>query len=170
MTFQMNDDEWLMRQLELEGDDDCVLAGNLVRVPEEEVEKILSSPMNNENSELTDTTRQLALAKLIKHARWERGMTLPEFAELADVDEQELLAIEKEKASYIAPRTVYQLSQILQISNHKLGALAGILQPRETRLKEATIQFAANTETACKLSPEQQEELHEFVALLSEGD
>ena len=44
----MNDDEWLMRQLELEGDDDCVLAGNLVRIPEEEVEKILSSPMNDD--------------------------------------------------------------------------------------------------------------------------
>jgi len=48
MTFQMNDDEWLMRQLELEGDDDCVLAGNLVRIPEEEVERILSSPMIND--------------------------------------------------------------------------------------------------------------------------
>ena len=48
MTFQMNDDEWLMRQLELEGDDDFILGGNLVRIPEEEVERILSSPMIND--------------------------------------------------------------------------------------------------------------------------
>jgi len=44
----MNDDEWLMQQLELEGTNDFILGGNLVRIPDEEVEKILSSPMNND--------------------------------------------------------------------------------------------------------------------------
>ena len=48
MIFQMNnDDEWLMRKQELIGDDDSILGGNLVRIPEEEVEKILSFPMND---------------------------------------------------------------------------------------------------------------------------
>jgi len=50
MTFQMiNDDEWLARLRELIGDDDCVLGGNLVRMPEEEVERILSSQMINDD-------------------------------------------------------------------------------------------------------------------------
>ena len=42
MTYQMNDDEWLMQQLALESDNDCVLGGNLVRI-------------SSENSDVTDT-------------------------------------------------------------------------------------------------------------------
>ena len=49
MTFQMiNDEEWLKWQRDLIGDDDFILGGNLVRIPEEEVEKILSFQMNDD--------------------------------------------------------------------------------------------------------------------------
>ena len=49
MTFQMiNDEEWLARLRELIGDDDCVLGGNLVRMP-------------NEDSDFSDTIRPLQM-------------------------------------------------------------------------------------------------------------
>ena len=72
----INDEEWLKWQRDLIGDDECVLAGNLVRIPEEEVERILSSQMNDDcimgenlvrpeypednKTEISDATLQIA--------------------------------------------------------------------------------------------------------------
>ena len=45
MTFQMiNDEEWLVRLRDLIGDDDFILGGNLVRIPDDK-------------SDVTDTTQ-----------------------------------------------------------------------------------------------------------------
>lgn len=156
MTYQMNDESWLMKQIEHEGNG-CILGGNLVRLQQQE-------------KELSTTTRKLALAKLIAYARREKGMNIAEFATFANIDEQELLAIENGEISYYSPRTIWQLSQSLGLSQKKLGELAGISQSREIKLAEATIQFAAYSETVAGLSPEEQEALHGFVSYLSEGD
>ena len=104
MAFQMNnDDEWLMRKQELIGDDDFVLGGNLVRIPEEEVKRILSSPMNNENSELTDTIRQ----------------PVCEFP-IEVINEQNFIQIDEDKIKFIC-------SKIISDAGFRTGLLVVVL-------------------------------------------
>src|SRR5438067_13336131 len=70
-------------------------------------------------------TRQ-ALAWLINLRRRERQLSLEGLAEKADIDLRELWCIEQAEEMDLAPRTVYQLAEVLHLPAAKLMQLSGL--------------------------------------------
>ena len=78
-----NDREWLLQLLEKEGDGIMSVGGLANQLAREEAER--DEPM--------ESTRRLAFAKLVELSRRKRRLTVPQLAEKADVDTDELLAL-----------------------------------------------------------------------------
>lgn len=111
-------------------------------------------------------TGRIAFARFLDLARRWRSLSLESLAERGNVDLSELVEIIEEHAQP-SPRTVYQLSQVLEIPNETLMELAGLIQPRE-EVAEAAVRFAARSEPTVELSKDERDALEEFVKVLVE--
>lgn len=103
-------------------------------------------------------------ARFLDLARRARHLTLEALAARAEVDLAELVGI-AEAGQQPTPRTVYQLSRVLDVSAENLMELAGLAEPRQ-ELAQAAVRFAARSEPTVELSEEQRNALDEFVKVL----
>jgi len=110
----------------------------------------------------------LAFAKLVELRRRQYGLSAEALADKAAIDLEEVVNIERGEGIVPEPRTVRQLAQVLQLPERKLQQLAGLVEAKDNRLREATVRFAARSEPVENLLPEEQEALEEFVKLLAE--
>jgi len=62
------------------------------------------------------------------------------------------------------------LADCFDLPDRKLAKLSNITTVYDTRLKEAAIRFAANSESVMELSRDERHALTEFVKFLASGD
>lgn len=123
---------------------------------------------DGEDSRFSDCDySRVAFGRLVQLSRRGQRLSVEEFAEKADIDVTELLNIER-TACIPEPRTVHQLSGILNIGIKKLLQLSGLTKEREAGLVEEAVRFAARSESLEKLSAEEVHALEHFVSVLSE--
>lgn len=112
--------------------------------------------------------RPRVLGQLIEYTRRRMGLSLEDLSKRASVALGELLAIERDNA-IPTPRALYQLAQHLDLPFGKLQELAGLAEPRDERLNEAALRFAARSEPTAQLSAAEREAYEEFIKVLAES-
>jgi transcriptional regulator with XRE-family HTH domain len=110
----------------------------------------------------------IVFGRFVRLMRRNRGLTLEKLAEDADVEIAELVEIEDDARHKPQPRTVYQLANYFQVPRSNLLQVAGLTAPKDARLLEEAVRFAARSEPVAALSPEERAALEAFVAVLSE--
>jgi transcriptional regulator with XRE-family HTH domain len=153
--------EWLERKLQ-QGDDADVGAGG---TPLEKFKKDMK--------QRTVTPAVLAdvptdLGKVVRFVREQRGWTRSELADLADVDEAEIEAIEAQGSYDPAPRTVGQLADACRFSRTRFIALAN--HRLEVAANESVIRYAAKSKGTASVSDDQYELIRTLIEVLSQGD
>jgi transcriptional regulator with XRE-family HTH domain len=111
--------------------------------------------------------------QFIEFARRKMDLSIEEFADEADIDLDELLAIEYNIGVTPTLNTVQKLAKVLDLSPTSLMELAGLVETSEPGLKQAALRFAARAEPTAKLSKVEREAYEDFVQELrarSSGD
>lgn len=157
MTTEFNA-EWCLNMAQLEGDaeigagllaSDPVFYGELIEQPAQE-------------------EAQVAFGRFVRLMRRDRGLNRERLADDADIDILELVNIEENPYFKPEVRTVYQLSAFFDLPRVNLLQIAGLTQPKDERIYEEAVRFAARAEPVAALSPEERSALETFVAVLSE--
>jgi transcriptional regulator with XRE-family HTH domain len=153
--------EWLERKLQ-QGDDADVGAGG---TPPEQFKKDMQ--------QRTVTPAVLdhvptELGKVIRFVREQRGWTRSELADLADVDEAEIEALETQTTYDPAPRTVGQLADACHFSRVKFIALAN--HRLEVAANDGVIRYAAKSNGTASVSDDQYDLIRALVEVLSQGE
>src|ERR1051326_5744987 len=111
---------------------------------------------------------RLAFGRLINLWRRKKGLRMDELADKAKIDLVELIEIERNLDFIPEPRTVFQLAQVLELSNERLLQLSGNTNVRDLSLGQEAVRFAARSESVEKLNKNEQRALEEFVKFLAE--
>lgn len=130
----------------------------------------LDPVFDGETSSVTEAGEEssIAFGRFVHLMRRRRGLTLEKLAEDTDVEIAELVEIEDDTRHKPKLRTVYQLANYFQVPQTKLQQVAGLTVPRDSRLLEEAVRFAARSESVTALTPEESAALEAFVAVLSE--
>lgn len=164
MRLQMNR-EWFEREVKLEEGQD--VSAGLSTFPAEQKDKDLSA---QPAAELTGCCTNLrVVGKLVNLRRRERGLTLEALAEKADLELDEVCAIDSGRWEHPKPRTIQKVASVLDLPPRKLMQLSGLVQARDRSLQDAALHFAARAQDLEALTPEESRALQEFVRYLSEG-
>ena len=108
------------------------------------------------------------MGKVLRFVREQRGWTRSELADLADVDEAEVEALETLRIFDPTPRTVGQLAdachfsraRFIELANHRLAVAAN----------DGVIRYAAKSKGTASVSDDQYEMIRALVEVLSQGD
>ena len=150
--------DWCIRMAQLEADAE-IGAGLLAIDPVFDGEVV---PV-----EAPDETR-VAFGRFVRLMRRSRGLTVEKLAEDADVEMAELVSIEENGQYKPELRTVYQLANYFGVQRTNLLQVAGLTAPRDNRLVNEAVRFAARSESIAALTAEERNALEAFVAVLSE--
>lgn len=156
--MKLNEDQgWLLTKANEE--DNCILSvgGLACRVVAAEAQ---------ENEDIPESARRLAFARFVELSRRKLRLSVEQLAEQADVDVSQLVEIEEGESDSPEPRTIHKLSQVLAVPQDRLMVLSGLARPRDRRLSEATIRFAARSEPVNVLTREEEEILQEYVKVV----
>ncbi len=153
--------EWLERRL-ARGDDADVGAGG---TPFEQFKRDME--------QRTVTPAVLAgvpteLGKVVRFVREQRGWSRAELADLADIDEADVDALETQPTYSPAPRTVGQLAdachfsraKFIELARHRLSAAAN----------EDSVRYAAKSKSTGSISDEDYEAIRALVEVLSQDN
>jgi len=110
-----------------------------------------------------------AFAMLVSLSRRKKGLTPEKLSDMARIDLDELVSIEKISGYVPEPRTVCQLALILNLPEDKLLQLSGNAKARDQWLQNQAVKFAARAQSMEKLNREEKSALEEFVKKLSES-
>lgn len=151
--------EWCLRMAQREADSE--IGAGLIAV---------DPVFDGETPPVTEAVEEsnIAFGRFIHLMRRRRGLTLEKLAEDTDVEIAELVEIEDDSRHKPKLRTVYQLANYFHVPQAKLQQVAGLTAPRDSRLLEEAVRFAARSETVAALTPEESAALEAFVAVLSE--
>ena len=149
-----------MRMAQLEGDAE-IGAGQLAFDPvfDGETEAV---PASDEEGQT------IAFGRFVSLMRRHRGMSLERLAEDADVDMTDLIEIERDPHHKPELRTTYQLANYFNVPRSGLMQVAGLTTPKDARLFDEAVRFAARSEPTAALTREERAALEAFVAVLSE--
>jgi transcriptional regulator with XRE-family HTH domain len=150
--------DWCIRMAQLEADAE-IGAGPLAIDPVFDGEVV---PV-----EAPDETH-VAFGRFVRLMRRSRGLTVEKLAEDADVEMAELVSIEENGQYKPELRTVYQLANYFGVRRTNLLQVAGLTAPRDNRLVNEAVRFAARSESIAALTAEERSALEAFVAVLSE--
>lgn len=152
--------DWCVRMARHEGDAE-VGAGRLAIDPVFDGERI-SADAGEEEGPI------VAFGRFVNLMRRQRGMSLEQLADDADVDMGDLVEIESDPNHRPELRTAYQLANYFKVSQSGLMQVAGLAAPKDARLFDEGVRFAARSESTAALTPEEGAALEAFVAVLSE--
>lgn len=150
--------EWCVRMSEIEANAE-IGAGLYALDPVFDGETMPSHEANEETN--------IAFGRFVRLMRRHRGLTLEKLAEDTDVEIAELVEIEDDVHHRPEPRTVYQLANYFKVPRSNLLQVAGLTAPRDNRLFDEAVRFAARSESVAVLTPEERTALEAFVAVLS---
>jgi transcriptional regulator with XRE-family HTH domain len=151
--------EWSLRMAQIEGNAE-IGAGQYALDPVFDGETVPGAEKNNEPS--------IAFGRFVRLMRRDRGLTLEKLAEDTDLEIGELVEIEDDTRHKPELRTVYQLANYFKVPRANLMQVAGLTAPRDSRLVQEAVRFAARSEPVAELTPEERAALEAFVAVLSE--
>lgn len=151
--------EWCLKMAELE-DDSEINAGLLAIDPIFDGDVL---PIEETSGELS-----IAFGRFVRLMRRNRGLTIEKLADDADIDVVELVGIEDDTHYKPDPRTVYQLANFFDVPRAKLMEISGLTVPRDDRLVEEAMRFAARSDPLVELTVEERAALDAFVAVLSD--
>jgi len=151
--------EWCLRMAEIEANAE-IGAGLCALDPVFDGETMPANATNEEPS--------IAFGRFVRLMRRDRGLTLEKLAEDTDVEIAELVEIEDDTHHKPELRTVYQLANYFKVPRSNLLQVAGLTAPRDNRLIDEAVRFAARSESVAVLTPEERAALEAFVAVLSE--
>lgn len=153
--------EWCMRMAHIEGDSP-IGAGLCSMDPafEYEAETVSEVVAIDESN--------VVFGRFVRLMRRSHGLTVEKLAVDADVEITDLVEIEDDARYKPEPRTVYQLANFFRVPEANLMQIAGLTAPRDTRLINEAIRFAARSDPVAQLSPEERTALEEFVAVLND--
>lgn len=117
--------------------------------------------------EAIDDSR-IALQRFVVLSRRQKNLSRLQLAEQADIDLSELEGIETDMHYMPETRTIYQLANVLGVSQKKLMGLSGLTQPKDVSYVEEAVRYAARSESISNLTPEEQAALDGLIAVLSE--
>lgn len=149
-----------MRMAQLEGDAE-IGAGRLAIDPVFDGETTSAVAGDDEGP-------NIAFGRFVSLMRRQRGLSLEKLADDADVDMTDLVEIESDPHHKPELRTAYQLANYFNVSRSSLLQVAGLTEPKDARLFDEAVRFAARSEPMTALTPEEGAALESFVAVLSE--
>ena len=147
--------DWYERRIDLEGDAE-VGAG----IPPAPQKQVLEEPR------LLET--RIAFGTFVELWRRNKGWDAMKLAEKAGVETEEILEIERNPRSEPEPSAVYKLAGVFGLSPKPLLELAGLIEARTPRLREAAVRFAARSESMAALNKNEREAFEAFVSAISE--
>ena len=163
--------EWCIRMAQIEGDAE-IGAGRLAVDPVFDGETIPAVAGDGEGSnawnEAHEVGHGLAFGRFVRLMRRQRGLTLEKLADDADVEMAVLVEIENDPHHKPELRTAYQLANYFEVPRSGLMQVAGLTAPKDARLFDEAVRFAARSEPTAELTPEESAALEAFVAVLSE--
>ena len=151
---------WCMRMAQLEGDAE-IGAGRLAVDPVFDGEAASAAVSD-------DVGPNIAFGRFISLMRRQRGLSLEKLADDADVDMTDLVEIESDPHHKPELRTAYQLANYFNVPRSGLLQMAGLTAPKDARLFDEAVRFAARSEPMTALTPEEGAALESFIAVLSE--
>ena len=110
----------------------------------------------------------IAFGRFVNLMRRQRSMSVEQLADYTDLDIADLFEIEINPYHKPDLRTVYQLAKYFKVSRPALMQVAGLAIPKDEKLFDEGVRFAARSESTARLSPEEGAALEAFVAVLSE--
>jgi transcriptional regulator with XRE-family HTH domain len=149
--------EWCLRMAHLEGDAE-IGAGLLSFDP---IPNLDLSPVIDSLDE-----PGIVFGRFVQLMRRNHGLTIEKLAEDSDVEIAELVEIEDDAHHKPQGRTVYQLANYFKVPHSNLLQVAGLTAPRDSRILEEGVRFAARLEPVSELSPEERAALEAFVAVI----
>ena len=163
--------EWAIQQAKTEPDVGITSVGGLAhRINELETPGDRARRIENEiaaRPAMSADPKRQSLGKFVELSRRRMRLSVEQFAQNADVDLAELLAIEKAEDIAPEPRTIYQLASVLRIDVGPLLELAGLAAQKSADLTETAVRFAARSEPMDALTKEEDEALNWFVEQLT---
>lgn len=152
--------EWCARMAQLEADAE-IGAGLLAIDPVFDGEAAAALTEETEGA-------NVAFGRFIRLMRRSRQLSVEKLADDADVEISELVSIEEDAHYKPDLRTVYQLAEFFKVQQAGLLQIAGLTVPKDTRLVDEAVRFAARSEPVTELTREERAALDAFVAVLSE--
>lgn len=151
-------EEWCVSQAQLEAGAE-VGAGVIALDPTFESDDAKNEPIDDS---------RVALQRFVELSRRQKNLSRQQLAEQADIDLSELEGIETDMHYMPETRTLYQLANVLGVSQKKLMGLSGLTQPKDVSYVEEAVRYAARSESISRLTPEEQAALDGLIAVLSE--
>ncbi len=108
-----------------------------------------------------------AFGSLVRMLRRDRGLAVEQLAAAARIDPLEIISIERDPKYPPKPRTVHQLADYFKLPDRALVKLSNATTTHNSKLTDAAVRFAANSEKVKELSREERRALAEFVKFLS---
>ncbi len=152
--------DWCLRMAQQESDAE-IGAGRLAIDPVFDGERVPADVGEEESP-------NVAFGRFVNLMRRQRGMSLEQLADDADVDMADLVEIESDPHHRAELRTAYQLANYFKVSRSGLMQVAGLAARKDARLFDEGVRFAARSGPTTELTPEEGAALDAFVAVLSE--
>lgn len=163
--------EWCIRMAQIEKDAE-IGAGRLAIDPVFGGETVPAVAGERGGSNAWNEAHEIghgfAFGRFVRLMRRQRGLSLEKLANDADVDMAVLVEIENDPHHKPELRTAYQLANYFKVPRSGLMQVAGLTAPKDTRLFDEAVRFAARAEPTAELTPEESAALEAFVAVLSE--
>lgn len=147
--------DWYEQRIAIEGDRETG-AGRLMEAPK----KAIAQPKP------VDT--RIAFGTFVELWRRNRGWDAVKLAEVAGVNPEEVLEIERDLQSELEPSAVYKLAKVFEMPAKILMELAGLIEPRTPNLRQAAVRFAARSESVAALNQHEREAFEAFVSAITE--
>ncbi len=103
---------------------------------------------------------------VLQDLRRAHGLTINELARQADIDRDEVIAMERIDGYRPTPLTLHRISTFYGIPDRQLAALAGAVREVPDAVRQHASRFAAQSESFAKLTKEEKKELDKFVKFL----
>ena len=110
----------------------------------------------------------IAFGRFVSLMRRRRGLSVEKLADNADVDLTDLVKIESDPHHKPESRTACQLANYFNVPRSGLLQVAGLTAPKDARLFDEAVRFAARSKPMTALTPEEDAALESFVSVLSE--
>jgi transcriptional regulator with XRE-family HTH domain len=107
---------------------------------------------------------------VLQMLRRRQQLTVDALAKRADIDRDEIVAMERNNAYRPSPLTLHKLCKFYAIPEERMLVLAGAITEAPEGFSESASRFAAQSESFAKLTKEEQEALDEFLRFLKEDE
>lgn len=160
MKFE-NTREWLARKLAHADDTDVAAGGTDFEKLRRDAEARTVTP-----SVFADVPGQIG--RVVRYIREQRGWSQREMADLAAIDEGDVVKIETLAGYQLAPRTLMNLADICGFSRRRFQLLANHIVPNENHTTNIDLlRFAARSKNIGSISVEELEAVRVLVEVLS---